>query len=180
MDNDAGALTERSAGSFLTLWSVTGRRPPSPVRRWPFLSGVTVPSAMHRRPSPRLSRTDGQLGDAFAAVVLEVEGEAYRAAGEVTGDVNGSVVAAVAGLDGVHGVGDERDAGPPGADAIDPVVLGALVLDGRCDGELGEVGVVVGLRSQVEVAANQWGCGCVRHGSSPRSGPVRLSGWRRR
>jgi hypothetical protein len=89
-------------------------------------------------------------GRSRPALELEVEGEANRAAGEVTGDVDGGVEAAVAGLDGVPGVGDERDVGPPGADGFYTVVFGALVLDGGVVCELGEVGVGVGPEGELE------------------------------
>ena len=44
-------------------------------------------------------------------------------------------------------VRDDRDTRPPGADGFNTVVLGAFVLDGCVAGELGEVGVRVGLGS---------------------------------
>src|SRR5713101_7658017 len=84
------------------------------------------------------SWANGEGGDAPVGRELETEREGDGAAGEVAGDVDGSVVAGARRFDVVDGVGDARDLGAPRADGGDAAIGLVFVLDDCVVGELTE------------------------------------------
>src|SRR5713226_4507169 len=123
------------------------------------------------------SGADGKGSDAPVSRELETEREGDGTAGEVAGDVDGRVVAGAGRFDVVDGVGDAWDLGAPHADGGDAAIGLVLVLDDCVVGELGEVGVGIGLRREVKVAVDEFSG--VAHGfsSSLCGGAVRWWGW---
>ncbi len=116
-------------------------------------------------------------GDAPVGRELETEREGDGAAGEVAGDVDGRVVAGAGRFDVVDGVGDAWDLGAPHADGGDAAIGLVLVLDDCVVGELGEVGVGIGLRREVKVAVDEFSGVCSWLSSCLCGGAVRWWGW---